>query len=128
MPPAENWRPGLAPPPGLPRPRIDLAKADRADKHYGAAPLAGTNNPTGSLRVTPANPKRISLLIQNTGANPGLVRFEEPIQGNGSDLLFAAGAGLLWDKSDACPVSAINVGSELGTSFAIVETTRKDPK
>lgn len=125
MPPAD-WRPGLPPPPGLPRPRIDLPKADRTDKHYGEAPAAGTNNPGGSITVTPANPKRIALLIQNTGANPGLVRFEEPIQGDGSDLLFAAGAGLLWDRADTCPVSAINVGSALGTTFAIVETTRKD--
>jgi len=98
---------------------------DRNEKHYGGLAKAGTNNAQTSVRVTAANPKRILLMIQNTGANPGLVRFEEPIQGDGSDMLFESKSGLVFDRSDTCPQGAVNIGSELGTTFMIMEGVRK---
>lgn len=98
---------------------------DRNEKHYGGLAVAGSNTPQTSVRVAPTNPKRILLMIQNTGANAGLVRFEEPIQGDGSDILFAPGAGLLFDRGDTCPQGAVNVGSSAGTTFTILEGVRK---
>ena len=97
------------------------AARDRNDKHYGGIAPAGSNNEAGCVRVTPENPRRTMLFIQNTGTNAGLVRFEEPIQGDGSDMLFVGGSGILWDRADTVPQSAINVGSLLGTTFAVIE-------
>jgi len=99
---------------------------DRNEKHYGGLAKAGTDNPQTSVRVTPANPRRIFLMIQNTGANSGLVRLEEPIQGDGSDMLFTTGSGLVFDRETTCPQGAINIGSAAGTTFCIVEGVRKE--
>lgn len=89
-------------------------------QYRGLAPL-GSNTPETSVRVTAGNGARTMLLIQNTGANDGLVHFGEDVHGDGSDILFTAGAGLLWDRETTVPESAINVGSALGTTFLIVE-------
>lgn len=95
--------------------------AGRRTKQYvGIAPI-GSNTVNNCKRIVPGNPARRMLLIQNTGSNDGLIRFEEPVQGDGGDMLFAAGAGLLWDRSETCPESAINIGSANGTTFCIIE-------
>lgn len=100
---------------------------DQSMKHYGAqsvATAAASIEATGSKRVAPGNPNRTLLLIQNTGANPGFLRFSEACKGDGSDILLAAGsAPLVWDQADTCPVEAVNLASILGTTWAINEGT-----
>lgn len=90
---------------------------------YGTTLPAGSDTPTTSVRISPkaGAGRRTMLMIQNTGLNPGLVRFGEPILGDGTDLLFTPGSGLVFDRSETCPEGAINLGSNLGTSFAILE-------
>lgn len=88
---------------------------------YGVRLEAGTNTPETSVRVAAGNPERTMLLIQNTGANDGLVRFGGPILGDGTDILFTAGSGLLWDREMTCPESSMDFGSALGTTFTITE-------
>lgn len=92
-------------------------------KHYGAVSKAtlAANIPNESERVAPLAPNRTLLVVQNTGANPGLLRFGEPCKGDGTDLVVAAGAFVSWDQADTCPVEAINLVSILGTSWAILE-------
>lgn len=83
------------------------------------------SGPTQTTRapVLPTNPARLALFIQNTGANPGLVRFGGPTQGNLSDILFAAGAWIKWDRPDSCPLEAVAVSSAAATAWCIMETT-----
>lgn len=75
-----------------------------------------------STRPVPENPGRIALLVQNTSANPGNMRFGGPTLNNGSDLLFAAGAVMRWDQSDTCPTDSLNFSSTLAASWSVVET------
>jgi hypothetical protein len=87
-------------------------------RQYGVQSKAGEK----STRPTPAVGDRIFLVIQNTGANPGLLRFGGPVRGDGSDLLFAAGsAPLIFDQADSCPNDDLNFQSTLGTSWAVLE-------
>jgi hypothetical protein len=90
-------------------------------KQYRGVSAAGSNTPTTSKRISPNTPNRLMLTIQNTGANPGLLHFSEPVQGDGSDILFAVGQILIFDQPGTCPTEAINVGSTLGTTWALLE-------
>ena len=100
-----------------------MPAGDRITMQYGTTLAAGTDTPASSVRISPkaGAGRRTLLMIQNTGANPGLVRFGEPILGDGTDLLFTPGSGLLFDRASTCPEGAINLGSNLGTTFAILE-------
>lgn len=89
-------------------------------QYRGVCPV-GSNNPETSVRIAAGNGARTMLLIQNTGAADGLVHFGEDVQGDGSDILFTPGAGLLWDRETTVPEAAINIGSAAGTTFLIVE-------
>lgn len=92
-------------------------------KHYGFASLANADVTQGTVRVAPNNPNRTLITIQNTGANPGLLRWGEPCKGDGSDQVIAAGQDKTYDQADTCPVEAINLASIAGTTWAIVEGT-----
>lgn len=93
-------------------------------KHYGAVSTANADVAKGSVRVAPASADRTFFTIQNTGANPGLLRFGEPCKGDGSDIVFAINSPpMVWDQADTCPVEAINLASVLGTTWAIAEGT-----
>lgn len=81
--------------------------------------VAKANTPQ---RPTPAVPNRVMLLIQNTGANPGLVRFVGEVRQDGGDIVLAAGAfSPLWDQKDSTPNDALNFFSTAGTTFAVLE-------
>jgi hypothetical protein len=75
-----------------------------------------------SISPVPTNPRRLGLMIQNTGLNPGFCRFGAPVTGNGSDLLFAPGAVIKWDQSDTVPLESINLASIAGTTWCLMET------
>lgn len=82
---------------------------------------------TASTPALPSNPRRIALLIQNTGSGPGLVRFGDTVKIDGSDLLLAAGATLPpWTQSDTTPVESVNFYSTTGTTFCVMETVSGD--
>lgn len=88
----------------------------------GTRTVAGSNTPTTSVRFSPEVPNRTFLLVVNTGTNPGLLRLNEPIQGDGTDLPVPAGGQFgPFDIPETCPNSAINLGSALATSWAIIE-------
>lgn len=96
-----------------PRTKTYLVKA--------AAGIAPTTPPV------PTNPRRIALLIQNTGQSPGLVRFSDPVKNDGSDIMVAAGVILPpWTQGDTTPREAINFFSAIGTTFAVMETVEGD--
>lgn len=90
----------------------------RQTKTYPA--VSGPNASTAA--VLPANPKRIGLFIQNTGANPGNRRFGGPVQGVGGDALLTTGQFHQWDQKDSCPLESVSVGSVLATTWVIEET------
>lgn len=90
----------------------------RKSKHYPA--VTGPNADTDP--VVPANERRVALFIQNTGANPGLVRFAGATQGNGSDMAFPAGFVQRWDQADTTPLESISVSSAAATTWCIIET------
>lgn len=93
-----------------------------SSKQYKVITAAGTATDATSRTAAPQAPNRTMLLIQNTGANPGLVHFGENVQGDGSDFLVASGASLpLWDQADTTPKEKINLGSAAGTTWAILE-------
>lgn len=95
--------------------------APRTTKTY----LASTT-PTAPIQApVPFNSQRIALLVQNTGAKPGNLRLGPPPQGNGSDIMLAAGAFIKWDQADTCPQEAVNVACVAqadSTTWAIMET------
>jgi len=73
-------------------------------------------------RPAPAVGSRILLSIQNTGANPGLVRFGNDVRGDGGDMALGAGGfSPLFDKPETCPNDALNFFSALGTTFSVIE-------
>ena len=74
-----------------------------------------------SRRASPQTPTRGYLLIQNTGANPGLFRLVDDVRRDGGDVLINAGAVFEWDNPDTTPREALNFASDLGTTFAIIE-------
>lgn len=73
--------------------------------------------------VIPANPKRVLLVIQNTGVNPGRFRFEQPVQNDAGDQVLASMERVILDNPDTCPAEGVNFLSDLGTTFAVIETT-----
>ena len=74
-----------------------------------------------SAPFTPQGPNRVGLIIQNTGDNPALIRFEIGVQFDGGDFELAPGAMLPWTHPDNCPHSQISAYSELGTTLAVLE-------
>jgi hypothetical protein len=92
--------------------------APRTTKTYVVA--TGPNASTAA--VVPANPFRIAVFIQNTGANPGLARFGGPVQANGSDMAFTAGQSQKWDQADTCPQDALTFQSTAATTWCVIET------
>lgn len=91
----------------------------RNAKTYSFTTLAGAT----ATRPLPENPNRVSLMIQNTGANLGNVRFGAPVQAPGSDLAFAPGAIVKWDFPETCPLESVNLFSTASTTWCIVEGT-----
>lgn len=89
----------------------------RSAKTYTVVTPAAVTN----AAPVPQNPKRLAIRIQNTGANAGLARFGGPVQTNGSDMLFAAGASEKWDQEGTFPLESINFYSLLGTTWSVVE-------
>lgn len=87
------------------------------NKHYPLASAAGGAN----TRPLPANDKRVSIVVQNTGGNPGQVRFADPTQGVGFDFTLAPGDTFKWDQADTCPTEALNLSSTYGTTWAVME-------
>lgn len=94
----------------------------RVLKQYAVTSPVGSNTPQTSVQISPNNDRRISLIIQNTGANPGLLQFSNPVKGDGSDLTIAALGILILNQDTTCPTEAINVGSALATTWAILES------
>jgi hypothetical protein len=93
-------------------------------KQYLVVTTAGAGALTGpNVRPAPAGPVRVSLLIQNTGANPGLFRFDGAVRNDGSDITVAAGAFLpiFWSEGTACPNESLNFASLLATKWAVIE-------
>lgn len=90
----------------------------RKTKTYPVVTQAGG----ASIQPVPQNPSRIALFVQNTSVNPGLMRLGDPTQGQGSDILFAAGAFILWDQPDSCPLEALNFSSVLLATWCVMET------
>lgn len=84
-------------------------------RHYGASLAAGG----ASQRLEPANGRRVLLIIQNTGANPALVRFGTDVTGNGEDFSIAALDFLGYTIPSNCPKGSINALSVLGTTLSI---------
>jgi hypothetical protein len=88
-------------------------------KQYGALAAAGAD----PKRVASHTPNRRALHIQNTGVNPGSIRFENPNDpADGGDFVLVPGERLGFWTSDTCPREAVNVQSTLGTTFAFLET------
>jgi hypothetical protein len=100
-------------------------------KQYKAVSIAATVAafPTASKRVSPQTDSptavRVSLIIQNTGVNPGFLHFAENVQADGSDIVLAPDERLEWKDRDTTPREAINLGSILGTTWAIIEGVEK---
>lgn len=79
--------------------------------------------------ISPQNPDRRQYTVQNTGANPALLRFENAVQFDGGDFEIASKASLSFHNPDTCPRERVNVYSALGTTLAILEgNNAKDNK
>lgn len=74
-----------------------------------------------SKRAAPDLKNRMSLYIQNTGANAGLVRFGSDCRGDGGDILLASGNALKWDIPETTPNESLNFMSVAGTTFCVYE-------
>jgi hypothetical protein len=72
-------------------------------------------------RVSPAGVGRLGLIIQNTGVNPCLYRFENEVQEDGGDIEILANEKHEYLIPGSCPADALNFLSALGTTLAIVE-------
>ncbi len=87
---------------------------------------AAPGDTTGTPPI-PTNPRRLGLIIQNTGAAPGLVRFGDTVKNDGSDLLLAAGTfAPAWSTPETTPVESVNFFSTTGTTFCVIETVKGD--
>lgn len=97
--------------------------ADRVQtKQTRVITAGGSNTPQTSVRAAPYTPGRTLIMLQNVGANPGLVHFKETVQGDLSDYTVLAGAYLpVFDQADTCPIEAINLGSALITTWVLLE-------
>lgn len=77
-------------------------------------------------RPSPAVGMRVMLSIQNTGANPGLVRFADVVRLDGGDMVLAAGQfSPLWNQRETCPNEALNFYSAAGTTFSVLEMVER---
>lgn len=89
--------------------------------------LATTGPGASQDAVVPNNIARIALKVQNTGSNPGRMRFAGQPQGGGSDILIAPGE---WppgfDQADTCPQEGVFLASDFKTTWLILETV--DPR
>lgn len=90
-------------------------------KQFRVLTPALSNTPTTSVGASPAIAGRTLLTIQNTGANPGLLHFKEAVQGDGSDIAFAAGQIVTFDQAETCPREKVTLGSALPTTWAVIE-------
>lgn len=93
-------------------------------KTYGLTLKATpANTQPQSVCISAHNPYRTMLMVQNTGAGDLLMRFDSPVLGDGTDILFSVGSqsGILWDRWDTCPESAIYIASIAGTTISITE-------
>lgn len=88
--------------------------------------LAAGENKQG---IAPNTPNRTKLVVQNTGANPALLKFNGKIVGaggatigDGSEFVLYAG-DMPFTFSDPCPVEAFSIASILGTTVSVLETT-----
>lgn len=88
-----------------------------ASKQYSAILTANQ----ARIGIFPANDRRVGLIIQNTGVNPVLLRFENEVQQDGGDFELAAGESLTWTDRFA-PIERLSALSILGTTLAIMET------
>lgn len=75
-----------------------------------------------SIRPVPENPRRVAIFVQNTGVNPGVMRFGGATAGNGSDIAFATLATLILNQADTCPLESLNFSSVLATTWCVMET------
>jgi hypothetical protein len=91
----------------------------RRSKHYLVRADAGAVEPTPPVS---GNPGRIGLLVQNTGGNLGLLRFNGPPLGDGSDIQLGAGDSFKWEHCETTPTESLNFFSTAGTTFAVLET------
>ncbi len=93
-----------------------MAKAPKL-KQYAVTCAAGQ-----AQRPSPAVGQRILLSIQNTGLNPGLVRFGGDVRQDGGDMTLIAGAfSPLFDQVETCPNDSLNFFSVAGTTFSVIE-------
>lgn len=69
--------------------------------------------------VSPNNPTRIYMRIQNTGANPMFVRFDNNIQLDNGDTIIMPGDAEVF--KDPCPVDRVSYYSALGTTASVIE-------
>jgi hypothetical protein len=88
-----------------------------AAKQYVVIVAAGDVN----NRITPAGARRIGIVIQNTGVNPCVYRWENAVQLDGGDIEMAAGGKDEYLIPETCPQEALNFSSTLGTTVAVVE-------
>lgn len=100
-----------------------MPRLERNSKTYFVQ--TGTTGADPSVPPVPTNPARIGLIIQNTGANPGVLRFGGPPQGAGKDLAFSAGQREPWLQSDTTPLEAIYFLSAAATTWCVVEIVRE---
>jgi hypothetical protein len=100
-----------------------MLPSKKTTKTYGVVLSPSISTTLESKAVSPDNPCRTMLLIQNTGLGDLLVRFGSPILNDGTDIIFPgnAAAGLLWDKPESCPEATIYISSVNGTSVSITE-------
>lgn len=91
----------------------------RKTKTYPA--VTGPGTPTDA--ICSENPTRLAIFVQNTGANPGILRFGTPTQQT-ANIAVAAGAWFNWDQADTSPQEAVFVQSQLATTWTIMETVR----
>lgn len=98
-------------------------------KQYRSVCAAASAPQTSSSQaVAPANPRRSFIVLQNNGANPALVQFNNFVKNDGSDLAIPAGSAFIFDQtfSDGTfngPTGAIYIASVLGTVVAVLEGT-----
>lgn len=91
----------------------------RKTKTYPAVTGPGAPNEA----ICSENPTRIGLFVQNTGANPGVLRIGTPTQQT-ANITFTAQMWINWDQADTCPLEAVFVQSPLATTWTIMETVR----
>ena len=91
-------------------------------KQYRVIVKAGEN-----VRPAPHTPERVLLFIQNTGANPLQVSFEDEAGEavDGGDFILTSMAYMKFDNPDTCPSESVNLRSALGTTAAVLEGVRR---